>query len=350
MYVFDARTLRLVQVNRSAVTNTGYPMDELHGMTPLDLLPELDAAAFEAIVEPLRSGDVERVQFETVHRRRDGTTYPVEMRMQLVGSESPPVIAAVVQDITARHAAELELRGREAENRRLATEQGALRRVATAVAQEDDPQARLRPGLRGGGAPDRRRERRPGALRGGSHRDPDGRVGGAWARRRPSPPGERLDGDGLAALVARTGRAARLDVPRSAGDGRAADRRGRAGARRRPPLGRHRRLRASTHERAMPDAADRLGRFAELVGIAVSNAEARARLAALAATDHLTGLANHRTFQERLGPGGRARLAPRPPLLAGAARHRPLQARQRRPRPPGRRRGDPRGRPAPRTA
>ena len=32
----------------------------------------------------------------------------------------------------------------------------------------------------------------------------------------------------------------------------------------------------------------------------MSNAEGRARLAALAATDHLTGLANHRTFQERL--------------------------------------------------
>ncbi len=52
--------------------------------------------------------------------------------------------------------------------------------------------------------------------------------------------------------------------------------------------------------RAFPDAADRLARFAELVGIAVSNAEGRARLASLAATDHLTGLANHRTFQERL--------------------------------------------------
>ncbi len=53
-------------------------------------------------------------------------------------------------------------------------------------------------------------------------------------------------------------------------------------------------------ERAGADSSERLGRFAELVGIAVSTAEARARLADLAATDHLTGLANHRTFQERL--------------------------------------------------
>ena len=34
VHVFDSRTLRLVQVNRAAVTNTGYPMADLHRMTP----------------------------------------------------------------------------------------------------------------------------------------------------------------------------------------------------------------------------------------------------------------------------------------------------------------------------
>jgi len=297
VYVFDSRTLRLVQVNRSAVSNTGYALDQLHGMTPLDLLPELDGPAFEAIVEPLRSADVERVQFETVHRRRDGSTYPVEMRMQLVGSESPPVIATVVQDITSRHAAEQELRGREAENRRLATEQGALRRVATAVAQEEDPQAAF-------DLVCEEAVRLIGASSGGLVRFEDDRTAtrmGAWAVLGAPPvftPGESLQGDGLAALVARTGRAARLDLPGSEG--------------RRPQISTAAPVRAGDRlwgaigvcgvddERAVPDAAERLGRFAELVGIAVSNAEARARLAALAATDHLTGLANHRTFQERL--------------------------------------------------
>jgi diguanylate cyclase (GGDEF)-like protein len=44
----------------------------------------------------------------------------------------------------------------------------------------------------------------------------------------------------------------------------------------------------------------RLGNFGELVGVAIANAEGRARLAAQAASDPLTGLANHRTFFERL--------------------------------------------------
>lgn len=44
-----------------------------------------------------------------------------------------------------------------------------------------------------------------------------------------------------------------------------------------------------------------LGDFAHLVGVAIENAQQRADLAILASTDGLTGLANHRTFHELLG-------------------------------------------------
>ena len=296
VYVFDSRTHHLIQVNRSAVTNTGYSMDELQRMAPLDLLPHLDASAFSAVVEPLRTGDVERVQFETVHRRRDGSTYPVEVRMQLVGSESPPVIAAVVLDITARHAAEVELRGREAENRRLANEQGALRRVATAVALEGDPQPVF-------DLVCEEAVRLIGASSGGLVRfEPGGAASraGSWSVA-GSPPTfraiESLEGDGVAAIVARTGRAASIEAP-SDDDGRELTVAApvRADERLWGAIG----VSGVAADRLAPDATERLGRFAELVGIAIANAEARARLAALAATDHLTGLANHRTFQERL--------------------------------------------------
>ncbi len=44
----------------------------------------------------------------------------------------------------------------------------------------------------------------------------------------------------------------------------------------------------------------RIGRFAQLAGVAVSNAHARERLATQALTDPLTGLANRRAFDQRL--------------------------------------------------
>lgn len=49
-----------------------------------------------------------------------------------------------------------------------------------------------------------------------------------------------------------------------------------------------------------PGAEEQLSEFAELVGMAVANTEEVARLSADATTDPLTGLANHRAFQERL--------------------------------------------------
>ncbi|MCW3004313.1 MAG: diguanylate cyclase [Conexibacter sp.] len=48
------------------------------------------------------------------------------------------------------------------------------------------------------------------------------------------------------------------------------------------------------------DAEQRLQRFAELMGMAIANADAQARLIAQATTDQLTGLVNHRAFHERL--------------------------------------------------
>ncbi len=57
---------------------------------------------------------------------------------------------------------------------------------------------------------------------------------------------------------------------------------------------------AFTGRPAPRDAEARLGRFAELVGMAVANAEAWETLSRQASTDAVTGLANHRTFQRRL--------------------------------------------------
>jgi diguanylate cyclase (GGDEF)-like protein len=48
------------------------------------------------------------------------------------------------------------------------------------------------------------------------------------------------------------------------------------------------------------DGDERLAQFADLVAVAIANAEARETLAHQAATDPVTGLANHRTFHERL--------------------------------------------------
>ncbi|MBI3574390.1 MAG: PAS domain S-box protein, partial [Gammaproteobacteria bacterium] len=109
IYVFSAESLRFVQVNRGAQRNLGYTMDELKSLTPPDIKPEFTRESFEALIAPLRRGEQEALSFVTNHRRKDGSDYPVEVQLQLMRHETPPVFVAIIQDITERRAAEERL-------------------------------------------------------------------------------------------------------------------------------------------------------------------------------------------------------------------------------------------------
>jgi PAS domain S-box-containing protein len=101
IYIARADTHRLVQVNRGAREGLAYPASDLLDMTLLDLMT-CSAERFEEVVRPLHDGDEEIVTFETRHRRADGSTYPVEIRLQFSREETPPVYIAIATDITDR--------------------------------------------------------------------------------------------------------------------------------------------------------------------------------------------------------------------------------------------------------
>ena len=112
IYVFDAETLQFVTVNRGARENLGYSMDELRSLTPLALKPEHSVESFAKLLEPLRAGTEEKIEFAAVHRRKDGTLYPVEVHLQMM-TDSFPVFVAMILDITGRKQAEEALRQSE---------------------------------------------------------------------------------------------------------------------------------------------------------------------------------------------------------------------------------------------
>ena len=91
VYVFDADTLKFIFVNEGARDNLGYSLDELSELTPIDIKPMFSKSEFEALITPLRSGETEVLVFETVHKRKDGTTYPIEVHLQLSTEEEPYV-------------------------------------------------------------------------------------------------------------------------------------------------------------------------------------------------------------------------------------------------------------------
>ncbi len=229
--------------------------------------------------------------------RPDGTAVPVIL------SSAPLSIpnggegrVHVVKDVTERKRAEVELRT-------LAMEQAALRRAATAVASGANPEdvfsivAREVAMLLGasGGIVSRFDRSTDRAVRVGSWVDPG--VADRLPQRLP------LDGN-VVAIVYRSGIPARTEDATSPPQ----DVFAKCGF----PVSISAPVRVGSSvwgavtavaqdPESLPAGSEvRLARFAELVGITVANADARTRLARLAATDALTGLANHRTFHERI--------------------------------------------------
>jgi len=109
IYLFDAETLRFVQASEGAYKNIGYSAEELEQLTPLELKTEFTRKTFETLLAPLRWGEQELISFESRHRRKDGSTYPVEVRIQLMEA-NPPVFLSIIQDISQRKGMEQTIR------------------------------------------------------------------------------------------------------------------------------------------------------------------------------------------------------------------------------------------------
>ena len=107
VYVFDPESLCFEYVNRAALRNLGYPPEAMQDMTPLDLKPEFIESSFRQLIAPLIRHEQAQQRFESVHRRANGSLYPVEVHLQLVEHKSNRVFLGVVLDVTERKEAEM---------------------------------------------------------------------------------------------------------------------------------------------------------------------------------------------------------------------------------------------------
>lgn len=106
IYVFGTEDLRFEFVNRGAMQNLGYSADEMSQITPYDIKPNISEAEFFDLIAPLANGDIENLVFETVHERKDGSTYPVEVHLQKITDNVGQLYCAVILDITSRKESE----------------------------------------------------------------------------------------------------------------------------------------------------------------------------------------------------------------------------------------------------
>lgn len=110
IYLFDATTLRFTQVNRGACDNLGYTKEELLAMTPVDIAPGFSETRLRDLLRPLVNGEEDLIVHEASLRRKNGSIYIAEARIELAQEERPPVFYAVVQDVTQRRVIEKALK------------------------------------------------------------------------------------------------------------------------------------------------------------------------------------------------------------------------------------------------
>ena len=103
LFMFEPDTLRFVYLNKGAVENMGYSKEELLQMAPYQIKPLIPEPKFRELIAPLLSGEKQSLNFETVHRRKDGSEFPVEILLQLVKEDDGKgLFVALVRDITER--------------------------------------------------------------------------------------------------------------------------------------------------------------------------------------------------------------------------------------------------------
>jgi PAS domain S-box-containing protein len=110
LFVHDLRG-RIVDVNQKACESLGYSSGELLSMHVTDVEQNLTPKAAQRILRKLKQQPY--VTFHGTHRRKDGTTFPVEVRVGQLESRGQQLILGLARDITERHHIENALRESE---------------------------------------------------------------------------------------------------------------------------------------------------------------------------------------------------------------------------------------------
>ena len=302
----------IVEVNRATEKMFGYKAEDMVGRDLAELIipPALREPHRHGLDRYLRTGRGRMVDhpLELPAMRADGSEFPAEIGITRPQLGGPPVFTGYIRDITQRRRDEQELRD-------LAAEQAALRRVAVVVAGEHDPQRVF-------AVATEEVARLLGAATSNMVRfedDGTATVEGAWSApgTQAVPTGTKLalDSPTAAARIRATGRPARVDDFSSMpGTDAARLRHYRFTAAIGAPIALSGKLwgavmvSTTEPEPFLPGAEQRIADFAELVALALANAEAREELAASRARIVAAGDDERRRLERNLHDGAQQRL------------------------------------------
>lgn len=97
--VLDPVTVCVLDVNETECRELGYSREELLSMRISDIDSEFDEGSARQILQQIRRAGC--VRFDSVHQRKDGSTFPVEVSAKLIEIDKPYMVC-IVRDVTER--------------------------------------------------------------------------------------------------------------------------------------------------------------------------------------------------------------------------------------------------------
>ena len=100
VYIFSQEDWHFVEVNQGGCESTGYTGDELKQMTPVHIKPEFSEDQFAEWLKPLYADEVDKLELQTVHERKNESNYPVRISLHKSVYQGEPVFVAFAHDLT----------------------------------------------------------------------------------------------------------------------------------------------------------------------------------------------------------------------------------------------------------
>ncbi|MEO6352438.1 MAG: histidine kinase [Burkholderiaceae bacterium] len=132
IYIIDCSTLQLIEISQAARDNLQFKTAAYTSMTLADLTHQ-PIAALQHTLLPLRNNQVQQIALELRFQRRDGSSYPLELRIfrtpdsaemrveMRVEPDTAPVFIAIGNDISAQRRSEQALDQSESRYRAIAS-------------------------------------------------------------------------------------------------------------------------------------------------------------------------------------------------------------------------------------
>jgi len=106
--ILNDHNLKILEVNDRAISSYGYTREELLQMDAKDLRPPETWADLQDLIKKV--DEQKGLRYEAIHRRKDGTTFPVEGSIHVIEVEGGKFYQSIIRDITERKRAEEEIR------------------------------------------------------------------------------------------------------------------------------------------------------------------------------------------------------------------------------------------------